>query len=245
MCQCPVSGYPHFYASLERPLNEIEKSVNALSRAIPISTANDKDCIQEYKYVSMPCLGLSPFLHENNRYQGNHQLCQCPVSGYPHFYISWMMTDCNKQKMCQCPVSGYPHFYWAERNHYDKRGDVSMPCLGLSPFLQEADLTLETEFKDVSMPCLGLSPFLRSPLGTRINRGHNLETIHVIVRQFSFAPIFTPFFPSLGIPALFHLKWFVFRHFYYTCFFIPAQGIFAFSACFSISVSWPLIFPFP
>ena len=97
----------------------------------------------------------------------------------------------------------------------------------------------------VSMPCLGLSPFLRSPLGTRINRGHNLETIHVIVRQFSFAPIFTPFFPSLGIPALFRLKWFVFRHFYYTCFFIPAQGIFAFSGCFSISVSWSLIFPFP
>ena len=121
---------------------------------------------------------------------------------------------------------------------------VSMPCLGLSPFLQKSMRTVAVCI-GVSMPCLGLSPFLRSPLGTRINRGHNLETIHVIVRQFSFAPIFTPFFPSLGIPALFHLKWFVFRHFYYTCFFIPAQGIFAFSACFSISLPQPLIFPFP
>ena len=126
---------------------------------------------------------------------------------------------------------------------HDER--VSMPCLGLSPFLLRTERVLVSNKHDVSMPCLGLSPFLRSPLGTRINRGHNLETIHVIVRQFSFAPIFTPFFPSLGIPALFHLKWFVFRHFYYTCFFIPAQGIFAFSACFSISVYQPLIFPFP
>ena len=135
-------------------------------------------------------------------------------------------TDCNPKTkplstLCQCPVSGYPHFYgfWSVANNI-----ISMY---------------------VSMPCLGLSPFLRSPLGTRINRGHNLETIHVIVRQFNFAPIFTPFFPSLGISALFHLKWFVSRHFYYTCFFIPAQGIFAFSGCFSISVSQPLIFPFP
>ena len=55
----------------------------------------------------------------------------------------------------------------------------------------------------VSMPYIGLSPFLRSPLGTRINRGHNLETIHVIVRQFIFTPIFTPFFPSFDISAFF------------------------------------------
>ena len=53
------------------------------------------------------------------------------------------------------------------------------------------------------MPFIGLSPFLRSPLGTRINRGYNSETIHVIVRQFIFAPIFTPFFPSFDISAFF------------------------------------------
>ena len=80
---------------------------------------------------------------------------------------------------------------------------VSMPLLGLSPFLLNMGVVTINLPDVVSMPLLGLSPFLRSTLGSRINRGHNLETIHVIVRQFIFAPILTSFFPSLGIFALF------------------------------------------
>ena len=181
-----------------------------------------QDCIQEYKHafkVSMPCLGLSPFL---------------PLITYVSkmYYIHCVNA---LSRAITISTEEIPIGYW-------NRLCVSMPCLGLSPFLRYSNgYTFLYSRINVSMPCLGLSPFLRSPLGTRINRGHNLETIHVIVRQFSFAPIFTPFFPSLGISALFHLKWFVSRHFYYTCFCILAQGVFCFSAC--LSVSWPLIFP--
>ncbi len=35
-----------------------------------------------------------------------------------------------------------------------------MPCIGLPSFLQETEETEETE-EDVSMPCIGLFPFLR------------------------------------------------------------------------------------
>ena len=40
---------------------------------------------------------------------------------------------------------------------------VSMPCLGLSPFLQLYEL-ITMEMIRVSMPCLGLSPFLQDGL---------------------------------------------------------------------------------
>ena len=219
MCQCPVSGYPHFY---EVPSQHFT---------------------QKQSDVSMPCLGLSPFLHGYKKCKGNHQQCvnalsrAIPISTAERKPL-WIQMNVSM------PCLGLSPFLQQLYKGKEEMRYVSMPCLGLSPFLRPK-YRYSCHLCCVSMPCLGLSPFLRSPLGTRINRGHNLETIHVIVRQFSFAPIFTPFFPSPGISALFHLKWFVSRHFYYTCFFIPAQGIFAFLACFSISVSWPLIFPFP
>ena len=37
--------------------------------------------------VSMPYIGLPPFLHEKKEYRTFHEhLCQCPISGFPHFY---------------------------------------------------------------------------------------------------------------------------------------------------------------
>ena len=86
--QIPVSGYPHFYKyssyghrciwpcvnALSRaipisticqefPVAKGIRSVNALSRAIPISTRHSWRCTWRSSNVSMPCLGLSPFLH--------------------------------------------------------------------------------------------------------------------------------------------------------------------------------------
>ena len=126
----------------------------------------------------MPCVGLSPFLlsYENAKSAYNecvNALCRAiPIS-------TWLKKDILLIRNCS----------------------VSMPCVGLSPFLP--NILQCQRMQKVSMPCVGLSPFLRSPLGTRINRGHNLETIHVIVRQFIFTPIFTPFFPSFDISAFF------------------------------------------
>ena len=84
----------------------------------------------------------------------------------------------------QIPVSGYPHFYWIDFLEFARKSNVSMPCLGLSPFLLGITHSSESRIpvcqcpvsgyphfynkkkidamllKGVSMPCLGLSPFL-------------------------------------------------------------------------------------
>ena len=92
----------------------IRKScVNALQRAIPISTYHSKDPKERRKAVSMPFSGQSPFLQRF-----------CKESRY--FSYS-----------CQCPSAGNPHFYFA--GGYALAGgfnkDVSMPFSGQSPFL--------------------------------------------------------------------------------------------------------------
>ena len=69
MCQCPISGYPHFYKGTYYGYKAGKECVNALSRAIPISTFSTTYDAEQY-------------LRE----------CQCPISGYPHFYFIPMMT---------------------------------------------------------------------------------------------------------------------------------------------------------
>ena len=73
------------------------------------------------------------------------------------------MRDAYIKEMCQCPVSGYPHFYWTGNHQHRRWEDVSMPCLGLSPFLLRLPEIKPQEKGGVSMPCLGLSPFLLMP----------------------------------------------------------------------------------
>ena len=86
MCQCPISGYPHFYTRDHRACVIKKVCVNALSRAIPISTMGlNVDYLQEAK-------------------------CQCPISGYPHFYQIMIKRNDGSSIVCQCPVSGYPPF---------------------------------------------------------------------------------------------------------------------------------------
>ena len=41
MCQCPYSGCPHFYGSLKK-LHSNKSGVNALTRAVPISTVDSR-----------------------------------------------------------------------------------------------------------------------------------------------------------------------------------------------------------
>ena len=111
MCQCPMSGLPHFYAEWLReqgyqryvsmpyvgltsfPQNlswihlRILLSVNALCRAYLISTAATLVYTVYQDVVSMPCVGLTSFLHVGFTCNYcNDSVCQCPVSGLPHFY---------------------------------------------------------------------------------------------------------------------------------------------------------------
>ena len=63
------------------------KCVNALSRAIPIST--DQKNASAFKAECVNALSraipISTPLCEENR-KKEMDVCQCPISGYPHFY---------------------------------------------------------------------------------------------------------------------------------------------------------------
>ena len=85
--------------------------------------------------VSMPYIGLLPFLHDEPEDEptatacvnalhraspisttkrleaiGKLDLCQCPTSGFSHFYINPAQHRIGGY-MCQCPTSGFSHFY--------------------------------------------------------------------------------------------------------------------------------------
>ena len=136
MCQCPVSGLFHFYrGTLLQCSRNILVSMPCVG-LIPFL----RDLIKIENgtvRVSMPCVGLIPFLRKNvfepisvevgvnalcraysistkslNAYSNYAQLCQCPVSGLFHFYTSMLLI----------PIKNY----W-----------VSMPCVGLIPFLPQ------------------------------------------------------------------------------------------------------------
>ena len=62
VCQCPVSGLSHFYKPKNLRQLQNLRCVNALSRAYPISTEYNYQRSGKCVVVSMPCLGLIPFL---------------------------------------------------------------------------------------------------------------------------------------------------------------------------------------
>ncbi len=61
--------------------------------------------------MSMPCIRLPSFLlMKNFRLFLVAIMCQCPVSGFLHFYERRNL-DRDIKIECQCPVSGFLHFY--------------------------------------------------------------------------------------------------------------------------------------
>ena len=108
---------------------------------------------------------------------------KCPFSGYPHFYGNLHKQSMRLERVCQCPTSSYSHVYSRYYSRRNKRA-VSMPFIGLSPFLPIKGTTLVVSLScvnalsraipiftgnlwiilwlyGVSMPYVGLSPFLR------------------------------------------------------------------------------------
>ena len=109
----------------------------------------------------MPYIGLSSFLQELcKEYDCKVEVCQCPVSGFLHFYANFIgenmssldvsmpcielssflhqmyKTTCSYKELCQCPVSSFLHFYDKMEDVVPSEpDDVSMPCIELSSFL--------------------------------------------------------------------------------------------------------------
>ncbi len=61
-CQCPGSGYLHFYGLIMQIKKLKEECVNALDRATSISTSLKEGKMKKVRFVSMPWIGLPPFL---------------------------------------------------------------------------------------------------------------------------------------------------------------------------------------
>ena len=62
-CQCPILAFSHFYEDPVPVEPEDPVGVNALLRVSPISTNVNVSARLEWVFVSMPYIGLLPFLH--------------------------------------------------------------------------------------------------------------------------------------------------------------------------------------
>ena len=111
MCQCPLTGYIHFYAKWNfRPYGK--------------------------KTVSMPFNGLYPFLH--GLHNGDHQCSysvSMPFNGLHPFLHGDLYIRFSPDFRCQCPLTGCIHFYRDINTAMLYQKKVSMPFNGLHPFL--------------------------------------------------------------------------------------------------------------
>ena len=166
MCQCPQTGYIHFYFNVTtiknalKGVNALKRAtsistyliqavslcwlycVNALKRATSISTTLEKLGKDTVKTVSMPSNGLHPFLLSIWRKQTHDARVSMPSNGLHPFL---------------------PNL----KSNYAKLVNVSMPSNGLHPFLLLKNLVARPP-KLVSMPSNGLHPFLRYPSATPV-----------------------------------------------------------------------------
>lgn len=93
MYQCPSSGFFHFYVERLRELFKKNAGVNALRRADFISTKTGEGELLLKSGVSMPYVGLPSFLQKVLRKYGKMgSVCQCPMSGFFHFYFPNKIT---------------------------------------------------------------------------------------------------------------------------------------------------------
>ena len=93
----------------------------------------------------MPFIGLSPFLLKEEWDYGNNQWCVNAL--YRAFSISTNGDESMTFKVsteCQCPLSGFLHFYIMEKLVWERLLDVSMPFIGLSPFLHSLAMDIMT-----------------------------------------------------------------------------------------------------
>ena len=111
VCQCPISGFSHFYDYISSELQRSQNCVNALSRASPISTHT----IRHFHFTKMCVNALSR---------------ASPISTSFLFYqtFAWLIVS--------MPYLGLLPFLPIIKEYRNPSFLVSMPYLGLLPFLR-------------------------------------------------------------------------------------------------------------
>ena len=162
-----------------------ELSVNALYRASPISTQFRRNRQNRQRSVSMPYIGLLPFLRILLRVAQRRIWCQCPISGFSHFYLScfWKSEEslsCVNALYRASPIStgsrqrSGNRFYLCVNALYraspisthnspqgGKRYNMCVNALyRASPISTIERKRIKMRRNNVSMPYIGLLPFL-------------------------------------------------------------------------------------
>ena len=74
----PLIGLSSFLRIIKGATKNVKCCVNALNRAFLISTIVNMPENEYYKEVSMPLIGLSSFLQEQQECEEVPEMCQCP-----------------------------------------------------------------------------------------------------------------------------------------------------------------------
>ena len=185
MCQCPISGALHFYTSEEEAeVVETAVSMPYLGRTSFLPTIDAMRARFDID-VSMPYLGRTSFLQKNILGQLIwKQVCQCPISGALHFYVTIIRKGDSPD--VSMPYLGRTSFLLDE----SRSGCESNKCVNAlsrahfisTEMIKQAENVIK---KLVSMPYLGRTSFLlrkrflqiRKP--TRVNalsRAHFIST---------------------------------------------------------------------
>ena len=103
---------PFLHISREQYQHYNIAGVNALYRASSISTMTKDGCSEAYDSVSMPFIGLLPFLHEEwFTWEIGRGDVSMPFIRLLPFLLETELPGAFIVGSCQCPLSGFFHFY--------------------------------------------------------------------------------------------------------------------------------------
>ena len=74
-----------------------------------------------------------------------HTLCQCPTSGFSHFYFLLFYLIELAFALCQCPTSGFSHFYRHRRYLFRRTGGCVNALHRASPISTLSDWSSPSE----------------------------------------------------------------------------------------------------
>ena len=115
--------------------------------------------------MSMPYIGLIPFLLKGiSVLSQSVMIVSCPTSGLSHFYKDLHLLLGNVGGCVNALHRAYPISTLRRGFLRSHLYVVSMPYIGLIPFLLSDVYNESHQYKVVSMPYIGLIPFLQYPL---------------------------------------------------------------------------------
>ena len=124
-------------STLYRWCINVSKNINALKRASSISAEFLSGWSAGHLDVSMPLNGLHPFLHETDHEATVTYECINALKRATSISTNVYFEFHDEKFVCQCPLTGYIHFYGKALEWTESKTDVSMPFNGLHPFLQK------------------------------------------------------------------------------------------------------------